>query len=135
MKNKIKFKGVFEEKVNRTLRNVVMTDTVHCFKFSTVFKNTFFVLETKVFVLHWLQLLFKFGEIFSGTFYNQWQIETTFYSTMSRVVSCQNIKIKSKLGTVIHNTLFSSQLMNGPNKLECYITPGWKGLPGTNTLP
>jgi len=24
--------------------------------------------------------------------------------------------------------------MNGPNKLECYITLGWKGLPGANTL-
>ncbi len=24
--------------------------------------------------------------------------------------------------------------MNGPNKLECYITLGWTGLPGTNTL-
>jgi hypothetical protein len=25
-------------------------------------------------------------------------------------------------------------LMNGPNKLECYITLGWKGLHRTNTL-
>jgi len=24
-------------------------------------------------------------------------------------------------------------LTNGPNKLECYITVSWKGLPGTNT--
>jgi ABC-type lipoprotein release transport system permease subunit len=24
--------------------------------------------------------------------------------------------------------------MNGPNKLECYITLGWKGLLGTNAL-
>jgi len=24
--------------------------------------------------------------------------------------------------------------MNGPNKLECYITLVWKALPGTNTL-
>jgi len=24
--------------------------------------------------------------------------------------------------------------MNGPNKLECYITLSWKGLPGTNSL-
>ncbi len=24
--------------------------------------------------------------------------------------------------------------MNGPNKLECYITPGWKGLLETNNL-
>jgi len=29
----------------------------------------------------------------------------------------------------IQNTLFSSQLTNGSCKLECYITPGWKGLP------
>ncbi len=27
-----------------------------------------------------------------------------------------------------------SKLMNGPNKLECYITIGWKGLAVTNTL-
>ncbi len=25
--------------------------------------------------------------------------------------------------------------MNGPNKLDCYITVDWKGLPETNTLP
>jgi len=31
----------------------------------------------------------------------------------------------------IHNT---SQLTNGPNKLECYIAVCWKGLPETNTL-
>jgi hypothetical protein len=24
--------------------------------------------------------------------------------------------------------------MNGSNKLECYITIRWEGLPGTNTL-
>jgi hypothetical protein len=24
--------------------------------------------------------------------------------------------------------------MNGPNKLECYITLSWKGFPGTNSL-
>ncbi len=34
----------------------------------------------------------------------------------------------------IHNTPFSSQLTNWPNKLECYITQDWKGLPMTNTL-
>jgi hypothetical protein len=27
----------------------------------------------------------------------------------------------------IHNNLFSSQLISGPNKQECYITKGWKG--------
>ncbi len=34
----------------------------------------------------------------------------------------------------IHNALFSSQLSNGPNKLEFYITLGWKDMPGTNTI-
>ncbi len=34
----------------------------------------------------------------------------------------------------IHKHSFSSQLTNGPNKLECYIRVGKKGLPGTNTL-
>jgi hypothetical protein len=35
--------------------------------------------------------------------------------------------------SLIHNALFSSSLMVGPNKLECYITLGWKGLKWTNT--
>ncbi len=34
----------------------------------------------------------------------------------------------------IYYTSFSSLLMNEPNKLVCYITLGWKGLPGTDTL-
>jgi hypothetical protein len=25
-------------------------------------------------------------------------------------------------------------IRNRPNKLECYITPGWEGFPGRNTL-
>jgi hypothetical protein len=29
--------------------------------------------------------------------------------------------------------LFSSKFLNGLNKLECYITLPWRGLPGTNT--
>ncbi len=31
------------------------------------------------------------------------------------------------------NISFSLQLTNGPNKVECYITLGLKGLTGTNT--
>ncbi len=34
----------------------------------------------------------------------------------------------------IHNNSFSSYLTNGPNKLECYISQGWNGLSGPNTL-
>jgi hypothetical protein len=34
--------------------------------------------------------------------------------------------------SLIQNTSFSSSLMVGPNKLECYITLGWKGLKWTN---
>ncbi len=34
----------------------------------------------------------------------------------------------------IRNTSFSSSPTNRPNKLECYIKHGWKGLPVTNTL-
>ncbi len=34
----------------------------------------------------------------------------------------------------IRNTSFSSSPTNRPNKLECYIKQGWKGLPATNTL-
>ncbi len=33
----------------------------------------------------------------------------------------------------IHNILSSSQLTNGPNKLERYKAPIWKSLQGTNT--
>jgi hypothetical protein len=32
-----------------------------------------------------------------------------------------------------HNTSFSSQFTNGPNKIQCYITQCWKILSGTNT--
>jgi len=34
----------------------------------------------------------------------------------------------------IHNTSFSSELTNGPNNIEYYITEGRKGLSETNTL-
>ncbi len=34
----------------------------------------------------------------------------------------------------IHNTSLSSQLTNGLNKQECYITVAWKGLLGTSIL-
>jgi hypothetical protein len=34
--------------------------------------------------------------------------------------------------SLIHNALFSSSLMVGPNKPECYITLGLKGLKWTN---
>jgi hypothetical protein len=34
----------------------------------------------------------------------------------------------------IHNFSFSSQITNWPNKLDCYITVGWKCLSGTNAL-
>jgi len=35
---------------------------------------------------------------------------------------------------VIHITSFSLQFLKWPNKLECYITQGWKSLPVTHTL-
>jgi hypothetical protein len=41
---------------------------------------------------------------------------------------------KNNTASTIHNNLFSSWLTNGPNKLHCCITQGWKGLPGPNTL-
>jgi hypothetical protein len=34
----------------------------------------------------------------------------------------------------IHNTPFSLELMNQPNKLDCIITLSWKGLQLPNTL-
>ncbi len=42
--------------------------------------------------------------------------------------------VTTSIRNCIHNTTFSLQLANGTNKLGCYITPGWKGLPGTNIL-
>jgi hypothetical protein len=33
----------------------------------------------------------------------------------------------------IQNTSFSSKLTDGHKKLKCFITLGWKVLPGTNT--
>jgi hypothetical protein len=41
-------------------------------------------------------------------------------------------KVCSSITTSQH--LFPSERMNWPNKLECYITSGWEGLPGTSTL-
>jgi hypothetical protein len=37
-------------------------------------------------------------------------------------------------GGCIHNTLCSLKLKNGPNKLECFITLGWKVLHHIKTL-
>ncbi len=34
----------------------------------------------------------------------------------------------------IHNTPFSSQLTNRPNKLDCSIKLSWNGIPMTNAL-
>jgi hypothetical protein len=34
----------------------------------------------------------------------------------------------------VPDTSFSSYFPNGPKRLDCYITRGWKGLAGTNTL-
>ncbi len=34
----------------------------------------------------------------------------------------------------IYNASFSSEIMNGPNKLECYISLDQKCLPGVNAL-
>ncbi len=39
----------------------------------------------------------------------------------------------SRLGLHSQDLIFL-QLINRPNKLECYITLGWKDLPGTNAL-
>jgi hypothetical protein len=41
---------------------------------------------------------------------------------------------RKKLCVCIYNTVFSSELKNGSNKLECNITLCWKGLPGITIL-
>ncbi len=33
-----------------------------------------------------------------------------------------------------HSTTFYLYVINWPNRLDCYITLGWKVFPGTNTL-
>ncbi len=38
--------------------------------------------------------------------------------------------LKAKVSGRIHKTSLSSYLTNGPNKLEFYVTLGWKGFPG-----
>jgi hypothetical protein len=52
-------------------------------------------------------------------------------------VACFLTKVNNILNmkkSCIRKTSFSSQLKNEQNKLECYITLGWKDLPLTNTL-
>jgi hypothetical protein len=67
--------------------------------------------------LFWL-LSTKFGRIFSQS----------SGQPAAKVLENRGGKWKKVWGH-IHNPLLYSQLTNGPNKLECYITLGWKGLP------
>jgi hypothetical protein len=55
-------------------------------------------------------------------------------NTLAYYDTAQNISVNFfvVLGC-IHNNSFSSQVKNEPNKLECYITLGWKGFPVTKT--
>ncbi len=55
-----------------------------------------------------------------GKFYNCWNVQKYLFHRDTR--DC------------IHNNSFSKELMNGPNKLECYITMCWNGLPVASTL-
>jgi len=44
------------------------------------------------------------------------------------------VQATGESGTVCTTLHCLSNLQKWPNKLECYITLGWKGLPVTNTL-
>jgi len=46
----------------------------------------------------------------------------------------RNWSVVNTVQGLYSHTSFSSQLTNGSNKLECYITLGCKGLTGANTL-
>ncbi len=45
-----------------------------------------------------------------------------------------NLWLKVETRGNIHNTSVFMKLINEPDKLERYITHGWKDLPGTNGL-
>jgi hypothetical protein len=55
-------------------------------------------------------------------------------AAMQKLLSLPPPKVRINSWHCIHNTSFSLLLATGPNKLECYITSIWKGLPGTNTI-
>jgi hypothetical protein len=57
---------------------------------------------------------------------------TLVYRAISKVIKEINCCENDTRG-YIYNTVFSSYLMNGPNKLKCYFTLIWKGLLETNT--
>ncbi len=45
----------------------------------------------------------------------------------SKVITSIVVLSDNKSGCRNHNTPFSSYLTNGPNELECFTTPDWKG--------
>jgi hypothetical protein len=55
------------------------------------------------------------------------------------IKSISNLQRKVSVVNMVSGVVFTTHhfllnLLDGPNKLECYITLGWKSLPGTNTL-
>ncbi len=53
--------------------NNVFSKILYIFNHSVVFKNTFLLIETKVFVVNWLQWHCHLKYIFSDAFNNQWK--------------------------------------------------------------
>ncbi len=75
----------------------------------------------------------KFVYLFSGALYNKWEFKkcaVTFKCGIGTIFTVRMTVSRIR----IHNTSFSSQLMKGPNKPECYVTLDWKGSPWANTL-
>jgi hypothetical protein len=58
----------------------------------------------------------------------QWMKILAFWANtyVTKIMKCCEHKYRD----FIQNTIFSSYLANGPNKLECYIIPDWKALRG-----
>jgi hypothetical protein len=58
----------------------------------------------------------------------------SFENVSHKSLSQNNLQNSNEEGAVFTKLQFLDNLKNGPNKLECYITRGWKGLLRTNTL-
>ncbi len=61
-----------------------------------------------------------------------------YFTGINKCQTRQLIVTKAKFPSIlpkhsIHNTIYL-KLMQGFHKLECFVTQGWKGWPGTNTL-
>ncbi len=68
---------------------------------------------------------------FRKCLYSSSDVLAAIYAAIKVVQKINQLLIESTVVTkfLVDNSSFSSQLINGRNKLECYIILGWKGLP------